>query len=148
MKIYLDNCCFNRPYDEPSHETIILETHAKISIQKIIKEGKIDLIWSFILEFENNENPYEDQYLAILDWKNIAGRIISPSEIIRDRAKTFIKTGIKPKDSLHISCAIEGKADYLVTTDQKLIKKCGHMTEIKILNPIDLIYIIEMEGIL
>ena len=146
MKIYLDNCCFNRPYDEPSHETIILETHAKIFIQKSVKDARIELLWSFILEFENSENPYEDQVLAISDWKDIAVEMIIASGTIRDRAKKYVKIGLKPKDSLHLSCAIEGNADYLVTTDQRFIKKCAEMKEIKVLNPIELVYIIEKEG--
>jgi hypothetical protein len=60
MKIYLDNCCFNRPYDEQSYETIRLETEAKLSVQGKIRDGNISLVWSFILDFENNANPYDN----------------------------------------------------------------------------------------
>jgi len=38
---------------------IFLETQAKLSIQKMIKYGKIDLAWSFILDFKNSVNPDE-----------------------------------------------------------------------------------------
>jgi uncharacterized protein (DUF433 family) len=43
MVIYLDNCCFNRPYDDQSHSTIFLETQAKLGIQENIlrNENKI-----------------------------------------------------------------------------------------------------------
>ena len=34
MKIYLDNCCFNRPFDEQSWIRIMLETEAKLRIQE------------------------------------------------------------------------------------------------------------------
>ena len=30
MKIYLDNCCYNRPYDDQSYLSISLETQAKM----------------------------------------------------------------------------------------------------------------------
>lgn len=30
MKIYLDNCCYNRPYDDQSQVRIQLETQAKL----------------------------------------------------------------------------------------------------------------------
>ena len=33
-RIYLDNCCFNRPYDDQSYLIVHLETEAKLFIQK------------------------------------------------------------------------------------------------------------------
>lgn len=57
MKIYLDNCCFNRPFDDQSLLIIQLETEAKLNIQEKIKSGDISLGWSYILDFENNANP-------------------------------------------------------------------------------------------
>ena len=35
-KVYLDNCCYNRPYDDQSHLLIELETKAKLRIQEMI----------------------------------------------------------------------------------------------------------------
>jgi len=29
MKVYLDNCCFNRPFDDQSSPVVRLETEAK-----------------------------------------------------------------------------------------------------------------------
>ena len=34
MKIYLDNCCYNRPYDDQTYIRIHLETEAKLHIQE------------------------------------------------------------------------------------------------------------------
>ena len=39
MKIYLDNCCFNRPFDDQSQIKIHIEAQAKLDIQKNIKQG-------------------------------------------------------------------------------------------------------------
>lgn len=35
MRIYLDNCSYNRPYDNQSQMKIYLETQAKLHIQDI-----------------------------------------------------------------------------------------------------------------
>ena len=56
MKIYLDNCCFNRPYDDQTYLPVRLETEAKLEIQAKIKSGHLSLGWSYILDFENSEN--------------------------------------------------------------------------------------------
>ena len=39
MKIYLDNCCFNRPFDDQSQLRIRLESEAKLKIQEDIRSG-------------------------------------------------------------------------------------------------------------
>ena len=53
MRIYLDNCCFNRPFYDQSQIRIRLESEAKLKIQDDILEGKLKLVWSYILDAEN-----------------------------------------------------------------------------------------------
>ena len=55
IKVYLDNCCFNRPYDNQSHLRIRLESEAKLKIQEEIRSGAYKLIWSYILDYENSK---------------------------------------------------------------------------------------------
>ena len=61
MKVYLDNCCYNRPYDDQSSLPISLEAQAKL----LIKEKCLELASSFILDYENSCNPYTDRKIAI-----------------------------------------------------------------------------------
>ena len=55
MRIYLDNCCFNRPYDDQSQFKITMETRAKLHIQREIMNGKYELVCSSMLEYENSK---------------------------------------------------------------------------------------------
>ena len=124
MLIYLDNCCFNRPYDNQTYAIIRLETEAKIFFQNCIKDYQIELAWSFILDFENSENPYKERRESIKEWETISVINIRTSEMIRAHANELQKEyGIKPKDSLHLACSIEAKSKYFLTTDKNLIKK-------------------------
>ncbi|GBU26341.1 hypothetical protein R83H12_03037 [Fibrobacteria bacterium R8-3-H12] len=43
MRIYLDNCCFNRPFDAQSDMIVYLETRSKLAIQGMIKNGRLDI---------------------------------------------------------------------------------------------------------
>ena len=72
LKIYLDNCCFNRPYNDQSNLVNFLETEAKLFIQDLILSGKLMLIWSFILDYENNYNPFYERKQSISAWKKLA----------------------------------------------------------------------------
>ena len=65
MKIYLDNCCYNRPFDDQTQIKIHLETVAKLHIQNQIKRGFYNLVWSYILDYENKNNPYDDKKFQI-----------------------------------------------------------------------------------
>ena len=44
LKLYLDNCCFNRPFDDQGFIKIRLETEAKLFIQEKIKLGEYKIV--------------------------------------------------------------------------------------------------------
>ncbi len=69
MRLYLDLCCFNRPYDDQTQPRIRLETEAKILLQEKVKRFECALVWSSTLDFENANNPYEEHRLAIQQWR-------------------------------------------------------------------------------
>ena len=91
-KIYLDNCCYNRPFDNQTQLKIQLETIAKLQIQRDIRDGKYELVWSYVLDYENSMNPFEEKRQSIEPWRNIANQniteneeIISLAEILKER---------------------------------------------------------------
>ena len=135
--IYLDICCFNRPYDDQLQPIIRLETEAKLLIQKEVLEGKLELIWSFILHYENSDNPYADRKKQIFLWedKSVTKVIFKPE--IQTHAEMLMSLEIKKKDALHVACALAAKADFLITTDKKLLNKT--VNGITILNPMDFV---------
>lgn len=143
LRIYLDNCCYNRPFDDQSQMKIHLETQAKLYIQAKIREGAYELVWSYILDYENGKNPYEEKRLAISPWKMIASFFISEeTEDILLFAESLASKGIKAFDALHISCAVAAHCEYYLTTDKKLLKT--PVPEIKIVSPVT--FVNEMEG--
>ncbi|WP_456325807.1 type II toxin-antitoxin system VapC family toxin [Desulfonauticus submarinus] len=143
IRIYLDNCVFNRPFDEQTSIRIKLETEAKLYIQNKIFENVIELVWSYILEYENEQNPFIERKEAIKEWKKLAAVDIEENEAILNKAKELMRIGLKSKDALHIACAIEGKAEYFLSTDDKILKKGKHVREIKIIDPIEFVKILE-----
>jgi predicted nucleic acid-binding protein len=143
-KIYLDNCCYNRPYDSQDKLSIRLETQAKLFIQQKVKDDEISLVWSFISSFENAENPSKEKRLAIGTWQEIANEYCGSAESILQRASTYGKLGLHNKDALHLACAVEMNCDYFITTDKKFINKGSQIKEIKIVNPT--IFVLEVEA--
>jgi predicted nucleic acid-binding protein len=92
---------------------VYLETKSKLTIQGMIKNGRLELIWSEILDFEN----------------------IEMDDSILEKARELLELGLRQKDASHIACAIFGKANYFVTTDKKILNK--KVQNIELINPID-----------
>jgi predicted nucleic acid-binding protein len=87
--------------------------------------------------------PFIERKNAIIEWKKIAAEKIEGTKIVVARASEFTRNGLKAKDALHIACAIEGKAEYFLTTDDNLIKKLAKTKELIVINPVNFIPILE-----
>ncbi len=140
MRVYLDNCCYNRPYDDQTQLRISLETQAKLFVQEQIKNNTIELATSYILLYENSENPYEMRKKSILEFiqSNSSVHIdFDRAEEVALKADEIMTTGVKMKDAYHVACAILSASDYFLTTDKRLLKY--ETSEIAMMNPIDFI---------
>ena len=142
MKVYLDNCSYNRPFDDQTSLKINLETQAKLQIQADIKNGKHDLVWSYIMDYESGNNPFADRKEAILEWKKIASeRVDEESPEILALAEELTNDGIKTYDALHIACAKSADCEYFITTDKRLLNVM--LPGMEIVNPIQ--FVLDLE---
>lgn len=145
MRIYLDNCCFNRPYDDQSYMSISLEAQAKLHIQDLIRSGKLEMATSYMLVFENGQNPYEMRKTAITEFiENYTTAYVSEAKLdeVSEQAHRIMSTGVKYKDACHVACAIMTECEYFLTTDRRLLKY--QTDKLKMMNPID--FVRELEG--
>jgi hypothetical protein len=139
LLIYLDNCCFNRPFDDQHQIRIRIETEAKLFIQEEILEGKIRLAWSYILDYENGANPFLERKETIANWKKRAAVDTDETKVLLEMARQINSRGIKAKDSLHIASSIVMRCNYFITTDLSLIKKLANFEKLKVVSPVDFI---------
>lgn len=128
---------YNRPFDDQSQVRIRLETIAIFSILQKIKNKELTLLWSFMIDYENSLNPYEDVRQEIEMAASLAVESVTPDESVLTAAKQFESKGIKPRDSIHLACALKGKAEYFLTCDDKLIRRATTLgINIKSINPL------------
>ena len=139
-KLYLDNCCFNRPFDDQSQLTVRLETEAVLFIQHQIKEAKVDLAWSSILDFEIKKNPFEARRNAINEFRRFVFTIVEVTSTMQQEASLFQSQGLAIVDSLHLICAISAGCEYFITVDQGILKK--PVTKISAINPIHFLHLL------
>jgi predicted nucleic acid-binding protein len=135
MRIYLENCCFNRPFDSQSQVRVRLETEAKLRIQERVVSGELELAWSYILDYENAANPFEEKRTAISLWRALAIVDIVETPALLENARSLVALGLRSKDALHVACAVEAGCEYFVTTDDILLKKLSRYTRISAVDP-------------
>lgn len=139
VRVYLDNCCFNRPFDDQRQTRVRLESEAKLCVQENVLAGRLELGWSYILDFENQANPFDERRRTIAAWRRYATRDIKETEEIIAMAVHFSFFGLKPKDGLHIACAVAAQCDFFVTTDDQILQHAEGIREIAVLDPLSLV---------
>lgn len=121
VKIYLDCCCLNRPFDDQLQDKIKLETDAIVAIIKKCELG----IWKFfksdVLFYEINRILDETKKQEVLLLYNQGVSVIKMNIEIEARARELQKFNIKAFDALHIACAEFKNADVFLTTDRQLL---------------------------
>jgi predicted nucleic acid-binding protein len=116
---------------------ICLETEAKLFVQELIRLGDLELVWSFMLDYENNANPFEEKRNQIAEWKELAAVDCILSDAVSALAVELMTLGLRPKDSVHIACAIRSGAEYFLTTDKKILNK--PVSGVEVINPVDFV---------
>jgi predicted nucleic acid-binding protein len=121
-----------------------LEAQAKLYIQKLIRDRKLLLVFSYISRYENGNSPHSRNKIMLEKFfENAVSYVdIDVADIIEIRANEIMKYGVKAKDALHISCAIEAKCDFFITTDDGILKKYKN-GNIKVCSPVEFINIWE-----
>lgn len=140
MRIYLDNCCYGRTFDDQKQEKINSETVAIIKIQNKIIEHEFELATSFILHYENGNKPDENQRRQIENFYRTYKKIyigIEFADKLRLLARKIIADGIKEKDAYHVASAILAECDFFITVDDRLLKYKSD--KIVLINPTDFV---------
>ena len=142
LKVYLDNCCYGRPFDNQRDLKIREETRAKLFVQALIKYGALELAYSSITDKELMDSPFEDYSRSIFEFiENNAIYYVSgnKNDAAVSLTEEIMLTGVKLKDASHVACAIVANCDYLITTDKRLTKLQDK--RVKVVNPIEFLKI-------
>ena len=137
MKIYLDSCCLNRPFDDLSNDAVRMEAEAVIAIIYRCESGEWEFCSSDVLfdEIDNTANLSRKEKALIL-YRSAKGHINLTPEIV-SRAKELEHFRIKAYDALHLASAEAGNVGVFLTTDRKLINAAGRSdTTLNVKNPL------------
>ena len=136
MKIYLDVCSLNRPFDDQTQDRIRMESEAVLAI---LKRCLLDwtLISSEAIDYEISKVPDLERRKKLERIASISREKIMVDAAISARASEIEMFGLRAVDALHISCA-ERSSDVMLTTDDEIVRvaiKKNAGINIKVVNP-------------
>jgi predicted nucleic acid-binding protein len=85
--------------------------------------------------------PFPTRKYEALRLAKLCNVRVNPKQEISQLARSFQERGgFGAKDAIHVACAVEIKADYFITCDDKLIKQ-GQRLDLapELINPVDYI---------
>ena len=141
MKIYLDNCCYNRLFDDRRNIKNYLEREAVLIVMQKAFEKEFEIVGSDILEIEmlkiNSEEKKNDvvgvYHALVSETVKISDEIVQRAAQVRKISK------IKAFDSLHLAAAEVG-TNILLTTDIKFLRSCQKVdAKIAVKNPVEFV---------
>lgn len=122
MRLYLDLCCLNRPFDDQSQPRISLEAQAVLLILDRIEAQSHELCNSPALVAENSRNPKAERRRKTETMLDQANVWIPHTEAVDQRVLELRRLGFQELDAYHLAFAEAGECDRLVTCDDRFLK--------------------------
>ena len=122
MRVWCDNYCCNRPFDEQTQLKVRLETEAKLRIHYLMRGGSVEYAWSDMLSQEALDNPFLFRRKKILEWRLHAVVDVAIMPEIVASAVELVERGLENANALHLACAGAADCDWFITADSGILK--------------------------
>ncbi len=130
MRVYLDVCCLNRPFDDQTQERIHLETEAIETVLTYVERGLWQWVGSNLMELEAMLNSDVERRFRVLRLMVAVQEHVAVESLDHKRAGRLVELGFKAMDALHVACAERARVDVFLTTDDRLIKTAARQAEV------------------
>jgi predicted nucleic acid-binding protein len=139
-RIYLDVCCLNRPFDEQNQLRIRLETEVILAILEQCEVNRWKLISSSALIAEIAQIKDVEKQKQVKIALSIAQIRVLEGHPLQNRTLELVKLGFSFYDAAHIASAEKARADVLLSTDDRLVRKAKRLSSkitVKADNPLN-----------
>ena len=140
MRIYLDNCCLGRPFDDDRQDRVRLEAEAVLLILEHVRAKEFVWVGGEVLTEESSRNPDREKRRRTEALLELVSLKVELAPLDVERASALQKSGFDIFDSYHLAAAEKGKCDVLLTTDDQLLRNAKRQKaklSVRVENPID-----------
>jgi predicted nucleic acid-binding protein len=139
MKIYLDTCCLNRPFDDQRQPRVRLESEAITLVLE--KAHQHEWIWigsdALIYEIEQNTDTERKERLTLLAKET--SQTVEITEKVLEQSEKLESFGFDEFDAIHLASAEGANVDIFLTTDDNLLKVANrnkNLLSFTVINPV------------
>ncbi len=139
MRIYLDACCLNRPFDDQAQDRIRLESEAVLLVLTHVHSGEWQWIGSEVLNYEIEQTPDPERRSRVKLLASFAKDFVRVGKPELDRALQLESLGFSSYDAMHIACAESGGGEVFLTTDYQLLRlatRWSGQIRLRVANPL------------
>lgn len=127
MRIYLDCCCLQRPFDDQTQPRIKVEAEAVLAVLASVQSGDVSLLSSEALHYEVNRIPDEGRRSEVKAALALANEYLEITQGAELLAESLENSGIFPMDAIHLALASTADADFFVlatTNSCENVERC------------------------
>jgi len=138
MRLYLDVCCLNRPFNDKTQERIRLEAEAVLTVLTQIDQGAATGIYSPMHTVEIGQIRSPERRLLVELLSNALTEKVAETEDVTARAAELEGMGFHTEDARHLAFAEAAQCDMFLTTDDRLERRANRLTgslHIRVINP-------------
>lgn len=130
MKIYLDACCLNRPFDDQRQPRIRLEAEAISLILQKLHQSEWEWVGSEVLVYELGQTVDVERRKRLLLLAGQSHQVVEITEKILKQAEKLEASGFDSYDAIHLASAEQANVDVFLTTADNIQKAANRNKEV------------------
>lgn len=130
MRIYLDACCLNRPFDDQRQPRIRLEAEAISLILQKLHQREWEWVGSEVLTYELGQTVDVERKKRLLLLAGQSHQVVEITEKILKQAEKLEESGFDSYDAIHLASAEQAKVDVFLTTDDDIQRAANRNKEL------------------
>jgi len=146
LRLYLDVCALNRPFDDQSIDRNRLESEAVLAILGRVSRKVHRLVRSEVIDRELAACPDREKAELVESVLRSATLVLPLSQSMTLRGEALVARGFRLLDAMHIACAEAARCEYLITTDDRLLRRAkaeAQALRVGVVNP--LVFVTEVD---
>lgn len=123
MRVYLDTCCLNRPFDNLAEGKVAAEAAEVVRVIAAAEAGLVALVASPAHRRELADIRDPVRRAAVMGLLAKAGSALDDAPEVQRRAAELAMLGFGEKDAAHLAFAVSAACDVLLTVDERLVRR-------------------------
>jgi predicted nucleic acid-binding protein len=137
MKIYMDACCLNRPFDDMAQDRVRVEADVITDILLRCRLGEWMLAASAAIDYELDQIVDLEKRMKVEELYALAAHRLPMTDQVISRAEDIHRQEFSFWDSAHLAFAEIFRQDIFLTTDDKLLRRSKQISlQLQIANPV------------